>query len=507
MKRNKILKLSAFLLSFATMAMVACTEEPADNRLDPNLATTQVLDITSNSATVVGYIIAGTESFTERGVCYSTTQDPTISNDTIHWKNDGESKATFKVTLSGLAHATTYYAKAYAKYGDLIKYGEELSFTTLPIPPTVSTTDISEITSTSAKSGGNVTDNGGADVISRGICWSTSHNPTINDSKTSNGDGNGEFTSEITGLQPNTTYYVRAYATNSAGTAYGEEKEFTTLNITKFWVVGEYNGWNNSDAAKYIISSLTSGNWAEGYMYLPAGSFKLTTDHSWSDQTTFGDDGSNSGKLANPGGNITIPEDGYYRIKGNMVEMLYELVKMDWGVIGSSSPLGWGDETPLKYDQTLDQWIGGIHLVQGEIKFRANHNWDYNLGGDLNQLSYGGANIAVNSEDDYAITLDLSTPNEYKASVNRWGIIGSATADGWNSDQNMSWDNVNGVFTATLDLVVGEIKFRANDDWSINFGGPINALEPGGANIAISEAGNYTITLNPWTKVATITKN
>ncbi|MBR6272954.1 MAG: hypothetical protein IKR29_05210 [Bacteroidales bacterium] len=95
--------------------------------------------------------------------------------------------------------------------------------------PTVTTTAISDIDKTTAMGGGNVTADGGATVTTRGICWSTTQNPTINDSHTTDGTGTGNFTSSMTGLTANTTYYVRAYATNSAGTAYGEQVNFTTL--------------------------------------------------------------------------------------------------------------------------------------------------------------------------------------------------------------------------------------------------------------------------------------
>ena len=95
--------------------------------------------------------------------------------------------------------------------------------------PTVTTTAISNIDKNTATGGGNVTADGGATVTARGICWSTSQNPTISGNHTTDGTGTGSFTSSITGLTANTTYYVRAYATNSAGTAYGEEVSFTTL--------------------------------------------------------------------------------------------------------------------------------------------------------------------------------------------------------------------------------------------------------------------------------------
>ncbi|MDD3945558.1 MAG: M12 family metallopeptidase, partial [Bacteroidales bacterium] len=94
--------------------------------------------------------------------------------------------------------------------------------------PSVVTLSITDITENSAISGGNITADGGAAVTVRGVCWSTSENPTTANSKTTDGTGVGDFTSNLTGLSPSTTYYVKAYATNSKGTAYGEQKTFTT---------------------------------------------------------------------------------------------------------------------------------------------------------------------------------------------------------------------------------------------------------------------------------------
>jgi len=95
--------------------------------------------------------------------------------------------------------------------------------------PTILKTDsATSIASTTATSGGNITNNGGSSVTAYGVCWSTSTAPTISDSLTSDGTGTGEFTSSITGLSASTKYYVRAYATNAIGTAYGPHKEFTT---------------------------------------------------------------------------------------------------------------------------------------------------------------------------------------------------------------------------------------------------------------------------------------
>jgi len=585
----------------------ACTKETADVRLAPTLATTQLLNVTSSTATVVGYVVAEGSGYTEKGVCFNIATAPTIANSKVAYTGEATT-ATFSVALSGLNYATKYYARAYATGSTGTIYGQEYNFTTLPVVPTLTTAAITAVTGNSAAGGGNVTVTGGADVTARGICFALTHNPAVTDTKTSDGKGAGAFVSALTSLKGNVTYYVRAYATNSAGTGYGPEVSFTTLvdlpvvttaalsgitkvaaisggnvtydgggtisargivwsltanptllntkidggtgtgafvspisgltsntvyhvrayatnsagtaygadvqfstlaDITKLWVVGDYNGWDNSDKAKFILSTTTSNGDAEGYVFLKSGGFKLTTDHSWSDGATFGDGG--SGKLVNPGGNIVVPADGYYLIKANIGTMTYSITLTTWGIIGDATVGGWNTQTNMVYDPTSLTFSLVAHLTAGtgSFKFRGTSDWAVNYGSTAANatLDAGGSNIPVTVESDYVITLDLSHPNAYTYSANRWGLIGDATPDGWNSDQNMTWDATNKVFTITLNLTVGSIKFRANDAWDLNYGGSLGALSAGGDNIAVAVAGNYTVTFDPFALKATVTKN
>ena len=98
--------------------------------------------------------------------------------------------------------------------------------------PVLTTWYISVTNPTTANGGGNITDVGGGSIKGKGLCWSTNTDPTIDDNKTNEGTGTGDFTSSMTGLTPNTTYYVRSYATNSAGTGYGKSLKFKTYTGT-----------------------------------------------------------------------------------------------------------------------------------------------------------------------------------------------------------------------------------------------------------------------------------
>lgn len=196
----------------------------------PVVTTANVTDITQTSAKGGGEVTDdGGTTVTERGICWSTSHNPTVNN---HKVPAGQGMGNFTANITGLSAHTTYYVRAYATNSRGTAYGDEVSFNTSANLPTVSTGSVTDITTTSATGSGNVTNDGGSTVIERGLCWSTNHTPTIGGQHVAAGEGTGNFTAAIASLNANTTYYIRAYATNGVGTSYGEEVEFTTLSIS-----------------------------------------------------------------------------------------------------------------------------------------------------------------------------------------------------------------------------------------------------------------------------------
>lgn len=293
----------------------------------PQVNTTGISDITATSAISGGNVTDdGGHNVLMRGVCWNTTPNPTILH---NHTNNGSGTGLYTSTLINLHPGTTYYVRAFASSAMGTSYGENLSFSTQILLPTVSTTDIVKTSQSTVITGGNISDDGGGFISARGVVWSTMQNPTIenNVGQTNNGTGIGVFSSELTNLTQNSTYYVRAFATNEAGTAYGNTLSFIAGNpwtqkadfpgykrsdavglsingkgyiglghyLTDFW---EYDPTNNSwtqkanpgsDKQIHAIGFEINGKGYIGYgLYSDFWEYNPTTD-SWSQKANFGD--------------------------------------------------------------------------------------------------------------------------------------------------------------------------------------------------------------------------
>lgn len=174
-----------------------------------------------------------------------------------------------------------------------------------------------------------------------------------------------------------------------------------------------------------------------------------------------------------------------------------------WGIVGSATPSGWGaPDVYLDYDPLNNVFKAIAPLIVGEIKFRKNEDWAENYGdtGANGTLDAGGDNIAVAKAGNYLVTFDPANGKYKVEKIDVYGIVGSATKNGWNGPDDkfkLDFTQENAWVLNGVALVDGEIKFRTNDDWGLNYGdnGADGTLEKDGANIAV-KAGTYNITLN-----------
>ena len=314
----------------------------------PQVNTTSVTNVTPSTALVTGEIISEGDQNTIRGFCYSITSNPTISNDTTM---NGIGLGVYSGTLQNLNPLTTYYLRAYARNSVGISYGNEVSFTTQAVLlPTLTTAVVSAISSTGASTGGHVTSDGGALVTARGVAFGTTQNPTTINSTTNNGTGTGVFTSTITGLAASTLYYVRAYATNSVGTAYGNQESFNTLAPAFSCgtsTVSDIDG-NNYNTIQIGQQCWTQSNLRVGKYRNGNTITNITNSTTWSQANS-----SNIGAWCNYNNSIT---------NGNIFGRLY-----NWYAVNDTRglcPSGWhvpndGEWTVLVNYLGGDSWAGG----------------------------------------------------------------------------------------------------------------------------------------------------
>jgi uncharacterized protein (TIGR02145 family) len=240
---------------------------------------------------------------------------------------------------------------------------------------TITTLPIGNTTSTSASTGGSISATGGSSVTQRGVCWSTAQNPTTANSITNNGNGTGSFTSNLTGLTANTTYYARAYAINSAGTAYGNQQSFTTTNngsgiVSNPGAGVTYNGYTYSSVVlgngqEWMSENLRTANYRNGDP-IPTG----LDDATWISTTS-----------------------GAYAIydNDNANDAIYGKL-YNWYAVADSRhvcPAGWHEPTDAEWTALID-YLGGLEVAGGKMKTTGTQYWAIPNGDATNESGFSG---------------------------------------------------------------------------------------------------------------------
>ncbi len=226
--RNIISNKTIFKLFILAWATLSCSNEKFTIPCAATVKTVNITLITGSSALSGGEIISdGGDAISTQGICWDTITDPTIGGAR---SVDSTGLVKFSSRLTGLIGGTTYYVRAFATNNGGIAYGDNEMFTTSFVPH-LTTNNATEITNTTAISGGKILKSFGTQIIATGVCWSQKPNPSLDDPKTVDGSGADQFTSLITGLLPGTTYHVRSYATTNEGdTGFGNDMEFRTYS-------------------------------------------------------------------------------------------------------------------------------------------------------------------------------------------------------------------------------------------------------------------------------------
>lgn len=278
----------------------------------------------------------------------------------------------------------------------------------------------------------------------------------------------------------------------------------TVIPNTKIYLPGAYQDWDPATADS--ISATATNGVFQGILSLKDPeklNFKITLQKNW--EENYGSDA--NGNLVFDGPDLSVPSPGTYQITVNLNTLKWSAEPFSWGIIGPATPGGWDADTDMFYDSAEQVWKYVGELQAGALKWRLNDQWTINYGPRNNDegIAYQddpGAHTVMEA-GVYEVTFSVNPEDpsiaNYSIEPVSWGIIGDATAGGWDADTDMTYNSEAGVWEITAELIPGALKFRRNNEWTVNYGpgneedGILYLDDPGALGIA--EAGTYHITL------------
>ena len=416
---------------------------------NPAIITTAATGVTATAATLNGTInpngLTATYHF-EWGtsVSYGNSTTPASAG-------SGSSAVPVSAPISGLSGGITYHFRLVGTNSEGTTTGNDMSFTTGAAA--VTTTTPSAITLTSATGGGTVVSDGGVTVTARGVCWGTSANPTIAGSHTTDGGGLGTFTSSITPLTSSTLYHVRAYATNTNGTVYGDDLTFTTLcGIYSLPFTENFTGTTLPSCWSQVDHQGNGQVWQFGTITGTDAPI-LTGNYAFLNSDGYASGNSQNADLISPVinctglTNITLAFSHYFK------EYSAETGTLSYSINGGTT---WttiqtftttSATNPIAFSQVIAGASG-----QAQVQFRWNYTGSYGWWWGIDNISVTGST---------ANTLSVTPPNQNVSSAAGSTAFTVTSNTTWNASSNQSWCTVtpsgtgNGSITANYTAFAG----------------------------------------------------
>jgi len=480
----------------------------------PVVATTSATNVTCTGATLNGTVNPSGLATTYHFEYGTTTSYGT--NTTTTSAGNGSTAVAVNAAISGLTSGALYHFRLVAVNNDGVANGDDMTF--VPCGPTVTTTAATAVTMTTASTGGNVVSDGGSTITARGVCWGTTANPTIAGSHTTDGSGTGVFISSLTGLLANTTYHIRAYATNATTTTYGSDMFFTTM-------CGIYTlPFNETFSATTIPSCWSQvdnqGNgqiWQFGTITgqtpLPA----LTGNYAYLNSDAYGSGNSQNTDLISP----TLDLSTYTSV--NLQFSHYFL-----SYTGSSGTLSYSINNGTTWTQiqqftatsttnpaTFNQAVNAV-AGQSQVKFKWNYTGTYGYSWAIDNVTITGSTSVP--------TLSVTPSNQNVTAAAGTTPFTVTSNSAWTATSNQSWCTVtpsgsgNGTITATYTQNTLTTQRVANVTVTVTGLTPIvvtvtqagsvllmTVTPPNQPVAATAGATTFTVTTNattPWTSVS-----